>query len=137
MNAILDEATLHWAHIAPLLSEPVNDDEYNAKVEALDELLNAIGDDERHPLASLAARLGDVIEAYDERHRPMPEVSGAEVLGYLMAEHGLTQNGLPEVGAQSVVSAILSGKRSLNWRQVCALSDRFGVPTDVFKRRRD
>ena len=53
MNAILDQAALHWAYIAPLLSEPTNDDEYDAKVEALDELLNTIGDDENHPLAGL------------------------------------------------------------------------------------
>lgn len=72
-----------------MLSEPVNDDEYDAKVEALDELLDTIGDDEGHPLASLVAHLGDVIEAYDERRRPMPDVSGASVLRYLMAEHGV------------------------------------------------
>ena len=75
----------------------------------------------------------NLIEAYDEKHRPLPQASGAEVLRYLMQEHGVTQRDLPEVGAQPVVSAILSGKRTLNWRQVCELSDRFGVPTDAFK----
>ena len=133
MNALLDQAAQHWSYIAPLLSEPTNDDEYDAKVKALDELLDTVGDDENHPLAGLMARLGDVIEAYDEQHRPMPAVSGAAVLRYLMDEHGVTQSELPEVGAQSVVSAILSGKRKLNWRQICGLSERFGVSTDVFK----
>lgn len=136
MNAILDAAARHWAYIAPLLAEPVDEADYDAKVEALDELLDIVGDEEDHPLASLAARLGDVIEAYDEEHRPMPEASGADVLRYLMTEHGVTQGDLPEVGAQPVVSAILSGKRSLNWRQICGLSERFGVPTDAFKEPR-
>lgn len=136
MNAILDQAAMHWTHVAPLLSEPRDEAEYDAKVEALDDLLDMIGDDENHPLTSLAARLGDVIEAYDEAHRAMPEVSGVDVLRYLMAEHGLSQRDLPEVGAQSVVSAVLSGKRSLNWRQICELSTRFCVPTDVFRERR-
>ncbi|XKE47358.1 transcriptional regulator [Halomonas organivorans] len=135
MNAILDEVALHWGYIAPLLAEPVDEADYDAKVEALDELLDTVGDDEDHPLAVLAARLGDVIEAYDEQRRPMPQASGAEVLRYLMTEHGVTQSDLPEVGAQPVVSAILSGKRMLNWRQICGISDRFGVPTDVFKER--
>lgn len=135
MNAILDQASLHWAYIAPLLAEPESEADYDTKVEALDELLDTIGGDENHPLASLAARLGDVIETYDEEHRPMPGVSGVDVLRYLMREHGVNQSELPEIGAQSVVSSILSGKRTLNWRQICALSERFGVPADAFKER--
>ncbi|WP_133493157.1 type II toxin-antitoxin system HigA family antitoxin [Alcanivorax sp. 24] len=135
MTAILDQAAMHWAHIAPLLDEPENEADYDAKVEALDELLDVIGDDEQHPLASLAARLGDVIKAYDETHCPMPDVAGIDVLRYLMREHGVNQSQLPEIGAQSVVSSILSGGRTLNWRQICALSERFGVPTDAFKDR--
>lgn len=119
-----------------MLDEPKDEADYDAKVEALDELLAIVGDDENHPLSSLAARLGDVIVAYDEEHRPMPEASSADVLCYLMTEHGVTQSDLPEVGAQSVVSAILSGKRSLNWRQICGISDRVGVHTDAFKERR-
>nr|WP_300314889.1 transcriptional regulator [Halomonas sp.] len=133
MNAILDQAAAHWAHIAPLLAEPRDEEDYDAKVAALDELLEMVGDDEDHPLASLALRLGDVIEAYDEANRPIPQASGVEVLRYLMIEHSITQSDLPEVGAQSVVSAILSGKRQLNWRQVCELSERFGVSADAFR----
>ncbi|MGO2133387.1 MAG: helix-turn-helix domain-containing protein [Halomonas sp.] len=133
MNAMLDQAAIHWAYIEPLLSEPQNEEDYDAKVAALDELLDMMGDDEDHPLASLAVCLGDVIEAYDENHRPISKAPGAEVLRYLMAEHRVLQSELPEVGAQSVVSAILSGKRQLNWRQVCELAERFGVPTDVFQ----
>ena len=136
MNALLDEAKKHWSHVAPLLQMPENDDEYDAKVEALDDILEIVGDDEDHVLASLASRLGDLIEAYDEEHRPMPRVSSAEVLRYLMQEHYISQGDLPEVGAQSVVSAVLSGKRTLNWRQICGLSDRFGVPTDAFREPR-
>lgn len=135
MNAILDQATTHWAYIEPLLSDPRSEEDYDARVSALDELLDMIGEDEEHPLASLAARLGDVIEAYEEDHRPIPQASGAEVLRYLMAEHGISQSQLPEIGAQSVVSTILSGKRQLNWRQVCELSRRFGVSTDAFQIR--
>ncbi|MNN97350.1 Antitoxin HigA [compost metagenome] len=55
-----------------------------------------------------------------------------EVLRYLMQEHGLSQTDLPEVGAQSVISEILGGKRQLNVRHIRALSERFGVPADVF-----
>ncbi|WP_027350487.1 helix-turn-helix domain-containing protein [Halotalea alkalilenta] len=129
----IEEAAAHWSHLDHLLREPRNDAEYDAKVEMLDTIIDTIGDDEDHYLASLAARVGDLIETYDQEHRPIPEASGAEVLRYLMAEHGISQSDLPEVGAQPVVSAILSGKRQLNWRQICALADRFGISTDSFR----
>jgi HTH-type transcriptional regulator/antitoxin HigA len=49
-----------------------------------------------------------------------------------MEQHALTQSELPEIGAQFVVSAVLSGKRRLNLRQITALSQRFAVPIEVF-----
>jgi HTH-type transcriptional regulator/antitoxin HigA len=49
-----------------------------------------------------------------------------------MEQHGLRQCDLPEVGAQSVVSAVLAGKRELNLRQTQALARRFAVPMDAF-----
>lgn len=62
----------------------------------------------------------------------MPVASGVDALRYLMQEHRLKQGDLPEVGTQSVVSEILSGKRQLNLRQVRWLAERFGVPVEVF-----
>ena len=76
--------------------------------------------------------IGDWIEAYDHEHRPMPVASGADVLRYMMREHGLTQSDLPGVGAQSVVSEVLSGKRKLNLRQIRWLAERFGVTVETF-----
>lgn len=132
MSALIKQASEHWRYVAPLLSKPANEDDYDALVEALDELLGIVGDDEDHPLASLASHMGDLLEAYDEAHRPMPRGSGVDVLRYLMQEHGLSQTDLAEVGTQSVISEILSGKRQLNVRHIRALSERFGVPADVF-----
>lgn len=129
----IDETTKRWGYFHHLLSVPANDQEYDEKVEALDSLLDVVGADEDHPLASLVGRLGDVIEAYDETHYPMPDVSGSDVLRFMMEEHGIKQSELPEIGTQSVVSEVLSGKRNLNWRQIQALSHRFNVSTDMFR----
>ncbi|MCQ2999687.1 transcriptional regulator [Pseudomonas syringae] len=132
MSALIKQAAEHWPFVSPLLRRPQDEADYGALVDSLDELLALIGDDESHPLNSLVLLVGDFIEAYDHKHRPMPTVSGVETLRYLMGEHGLNQGDLPEVGTQSVISEILSGKRQLNVRQIRYLSERFGVPADVF-----
>ncbi|QTF92154.1 transcriptional regulator [Halomonas sp. BM-2019] len=132
MTSIVQQAAAHWRFVAPLLRAPESEADCDALVKALDELLELVGDDEDHSLASLAAHMGDLLEAYDERHRPMPEVRGAEMLRHLMAWHGLDQSSLPEVGTQSVISEILNGKRRLNVRQIKVLTQRFGLPADLF-----
>jgi HTH-type transcriptional regulator/antitoxin HigA len=62
----------------------------------------------------------------------MPTASGAEMLRFFMAEHGLAQADLPEIGSQGVVSEILNSKRELNVRQIRLLAARFHVSPAVF-----
>jgi HTH-type transcriptional regulator/antitoxin HigA len=132
MSVLIKNAAEHWEFVSPLLRKPKNEDDYDTLVQALDELLEMTGVDESHPLMSLVDIIGDWIEEWDHKHHPMPEATGAEVLGYMMREHGLTQSDLPGVGPQSVVSEILSGKRQLNLRQIRWLAERFNVPVEVF-----
>ncbi|ENG9364537.1 helix-turn-helix domain-containing protein [Pseudomonas aeruginosa] len=132
MSAILKQAAEHWRYVAPLLTPPQTKADYDELVDALDELLDQIGEFEGHPLAGLAARMGDIISAYDAEHYQIPAAPGHEVLRFLMQEHGLHQDDLPEVGPQSVASEILAGRRQLNVRHIRALAGRFNVPADVF-----
>jgi HTH-type transcriptional regulator/antitoxin HigA len=125
------EIQIHWTNIAPLLTIR-NEREYNAAVKRLNELLDEIGDNEKHSLYSLLDTLGTLIHVYEEEHYPIPDATGAEVLRFLMDEHGLMQSDLPEVGSQGVVSEILNNKRELNVRQIRLLAERFKVPTAVF-----
>jgi HTH-type transcriptional regulator / antitoxin HigA len=131
MTLANEELQVHWMNIAPLLTIR-NEREYNAAVKRLNELLDEIGDDEKHPLYSLLDTLGTLIHAYEEEHYPIPDSTGAEVLRFLMDEHGLTQSDLPEVGSQGVVSEILNGKRELNVRQIRTLAEKFKVSSAVF-----
>lgn len=112
-----------------------NRKDYDRAVEAMNALLDAGAADEDHPLAGLAATLGELIGEYDARQFPVPELSGREMLRFLMEQHGLTQSELPEIGSQGVVSEILSGKRELNVRQVRALAERFGLGVEAFLKR--
>ncbi|VVN37735.1 Antitoxin HigA [Pseudomonas fluorescens] len=132
MSVLIKRAVEHWEFVSPLLRKPKNEDDYDLLATALDELLEMTGDDESHPLMSLVDIIGDWIEEWDHKHHPMPKPGGADVLGYLMREHRLTQSDLPGVGTQSVVSEILSGKRQLNLRQVRWLAERFGVSVETF-----
>ena len=131
MTLLTNELQTHWANIAPLLSIR-NEREYNAAVKRLNALLDEIRDDEKHPLYGLLDTLGSLIALYEEEHYPIPEATGAEVLRFLMDEHGLTQSDLPEIGSQGVVSEILNGKRELNVRQIRGLAKRFKVSSAVF-----
>jgi HTH-type transcriptional regulator / antitoxin HigA len=131
MTLVNDRIQAHWTNIAPLLTIR-NEREYNAAVKRLNELIDEIGTNEKHPLYSLLDTLGTLIHAYEEENYPIPSATGAEVLRYMMDEHGLTQSDLPEIGSQGVVSEILNGKRELNIRQVRALAERFGVSAAVF-----
>lgn len=106
--------------------------DYNKAVEVLNTLLDEVGDNESHPLFNFLEVLGTLIESYEEDHVKIPDVPGREVLKFLMEEHGLTQNDLPEIGSQGVVSEVLHGKRELNTRQIKGLSERFKVSPAVF-----
>ena len=125
------ELKTHWPTIRPLLTIR-NERDYDRAVKRLNNLLDEIGTNERHPLFSFMDTLGTVIEAYEAEHHPVPASSGTDMLRHLMAEHGLSQSELSEIGSQGVVSEVLSGKRELNLRQIRALAKRFHVSPAVF-----
>ena len=131
MTLVNNEIQTHWENIAPLLTIR-NERQYNTAVKRVNELLDEIGINEKHPLYSLLDTLGTLVHAYEEEHYPIPEATGTDVLRFLMEEHGLTQSDLPEVGSQGVVSEILNNKRELNVRQIRALADKFNVSAAVF-----
>lgn len=131
MTVMTQEIQNHWAAIRPIFSIR-NEEEYEQAVARLNELLDEVGTDEAHPLYELLDTLGTLIQAYEEQHYPVPEVSGAEMLRFFMEEHGLKQADVPEVGSQGVVSEILNGKRELNIRQIRALAKRFHISPTVF-----
>jgi len=132
MSASILDAMAGWPAVAPFLTAPRSKGEFERLVAALDAVLDAGGADESHPLASLADHLGELVARYEERHRPVREMAVRDLLRHLMTEHGLRQSDLPEIGAQSIVSDVLRGRRELNVGQISRLSRRFGLPADVF-----
>ena len=54
-----------WPQIEPTLRVPHNEREYRQLVKLLDRLVDEVGEDENHPLASLMEVLGVLIEKYE------------------------------------------------------------------------
>lgn len=132
MNTEIKGIAKVWPVVRDVFSVPHNDKEYKRLVSFLDSVIDEVGEDETHPLAALMETVGSLVEAYESQH--VPEFAGGpiETIKYLMQEHGLKQSDLIEIGSQGVVSEVLSGKRSLNSRQIKALGERFGVSPAVF-----
>ena len=78
--------------------------------------------------------LTDLVESYENEHEHFEDVSEADVLRELMRSHNLTQQLLAKATgiAQSSISAVLNGDRSLTKQQVIALAKYFGVSPAAF-----
>lgn len=114
--------------VAPIRNEA----HYRRMVSVLEGLLAEAAGDESHPAMELVDVVGDLIEDYEAEHHPPIPTTGLQALKFLMEQHALKQDDLPEVGSQGVVSEILAGKREINLRQIRALSERFGVSPATF-----
>ena len=132
MIAELEKVINVWSDVKDVLSIPRNDKKYKKLVKIQDELLDQIGENEKHPLVPLLETIGSLIESYENDHIKIHDTDPVDVLKYLMEEHNLNQKDLNMIGSQGVVSEILNKKRQLNSRQIKELSKKFNVSPAVF-----
>lgn len=66
-----------WKDVSDTVFVPRNDAEYDRVVAMLDELVDEVGEDEAHPLASLMDVLSALVENYENAH--VPELTGGEL----------------------------------------------------------
>ncbi|MBK9214913.1 MAG: hypothetical protein IPM59_04835 [Chloracidobacterium sp.] len=59
-----------WANLSDTVFVPQNDAEYDRLVAMLDSLIDQVGEDEMHPLASLMDVLSALIENYENSNVP-------------------------------------------------------------------
>ena len=59
-----------WPMLAPIVFVPHGESEYQQLVTLLDDLIEVVGEDENHPLASLMEVIGVLIEKYEDEHVP-------------------------------------------------------------------
>ncbi len=122
----------HWGHVVAYAHVPHNEKEYEKLLAFVDELMDWSRNHKDERAASLLNLVASNIEAYENQHYSAKKISAADMLKFLMNEHGLEQNDLPEIGTQSLVSKILSGQRQLTLGHIRSLSKRFGVSPSVF-----
>lgn len=66
----LEKASPHWTEVSKILYIPHTEKEYEETVRLLDNLIDTIGEEENHPLASLMEVLGVLIEKFEDEHVP-------------------------------------------------------------------
>jgi HTH-type transcriptional regulator/antitoxin HigA len=74
-----------------------------------------------------------LVDRYETQRYPLPDVEPAEMLRFLLDQNGLSQRDVAaELGSESTVSLVLSGRRPLNRDHIARLSERFHVSPAVF-----
>ena len=69
-NHDLDRTADAWSALAGNVFVPHTEQEYDRLVSMLDSLIDEVGEDESHPLASLMEVLGVLIEKCEAEHVP-------------------------------------------------------------------
>lgn len=118
--------TLFQYTTTPITSE----DEVLERALLMDEMLDS-AKSESDIAVVFANAIADRIEEF-EKNIEYPYMSGADRLRGLMEIKNLTQGDLKDIAPQSVISEILSGKRTINLKQAKGFSNYFGLPLDMF-----
>ena len=109
------------------------EEEHEHMIAAIERLMDK-GEDRLSPEESaLLETMAILVQAYDDRHHPLPPVTPGEMLAYLMETSGRTAKDLlPVFGTRGRVSEVLGGKRSISKQQAKRLASVFKVAVDFF-----
>jgi HTH-type transcriptional regulator/antitoxin HigA len=135
MNTIDFEPILStWQpfHNVSAIGHIKNEAHYDRMVALADRLIETGAANDGHEFEDLFLLICDLIGQYDDRHYAPVEVAPSDMLGFLMAQHGLKESDFPEVGSQEVIASILNGKTEITVRQIKALSGRFSISPGTF-----
>lgn len=129
MNEAIHAAN-ELAKVIPLMGDNVSEQDYHDALAMVEHLLET---DENNLLVTILcaqiaeyeSKLPEII-ALNERLDAMD--NGVALLRVLIDQHNLTLSDFEdEIGKKSMVSLILSGKRSLTLEHIRKLSTRFGI----------
>lgn len=102
---------------------------YKAALMEVESLFNAVPDS---PEGDRLEILTTLIEAYEEKHYPIPPPGPVEAILYYIESRGLSRRDLePYIGSRSRVSEVLSRKRSLTIGMIRKLHKGLGIPAEI------
>ncbi len=108
--------------------------QYEAALQIAEHLINALNENKADEGVEVYLQtLTDLISDYETKMFAAADVSGREMLAYLMELKGLNQTDVAkELGGQPNVSKVLKGERELNLRQIRELAEKFKVEPALF-----
>ena len=122
----------YFDHVKKSSLVPIKNDDYLAQAfGTIDRLLRRELDEGESAFFDVPA---DLVQSYEQDHHPLPKVSTAGMLHYLLQENELSQTQLARaVGIPpSLISEVLSGSRELSKATIKTLAYQFGVSPSVF-----
>jgi len=132
----IDQKTDHKFHLPiSVFKKPNNVREYAKLEKILDQLIDEVRDNEKHPLIDAMEIIGENLEQYDNEHYPEigHNVSEIDMVKYLMISCDFHQKDLADIfGGQANVSKFLNGERPLSKNQILGLKKKFGISADFF-----
>ena len=114
---------------------PIRDDDHLAQAcAAIDGLLRRNLDEGESAYLDV---LSDLVHRYEQEHHPLPSVSPAGMLRYLLQENDVSQAQLARAAGipTSVIADVLLGTRKLSKTNIKVLANYFGVSPTVFLRQ--
>ncbi len=120
-----------------VFKKPNNSKEYSKLEAILDDLIDEVRGNEKHPLAIAMQIIGENLEQYDNEHFPPlgSHMTEVEIVTYLMKSHHLRQIDLADIfGGQANVSRFLNGERPLSKNQLIGLKKKFRISADLLLR---
>ncbi len=120
--------------LASVLPRKIETEEQNEQYLQIVEKLMGKGSDkfspEEHLLFDLLITL---VEEFEEKAYPMPNIKPHERLKYLLEEKEMKQKDLIHIfGSEGVVSEIISGKREITLKTARKLAEFFNVQVELF-----
>ncbi|MEB3197835.1 MAG: transcriptional regulator [Candidatus Sericytochromatia bacterium] len=129
---ILGSDVIYDALIARFVPRALHDEQdYEQAIAIIEGLL---AKPELHPSEQeYLSLITQLVAAYEASNDPVADVSGVEMVRFLMDQHNLKQKDLVDIfKTPSILSEVLSGKRELNKSHIEGLARRFQVSPAVF-----
>jgi HTH-type transcriptional regulator/antitoxin HigA len=106
--------------------------EYNAAVDEIDRLLDTDPDPASEAYERLEF-LSVLVQAYEDTHSPLEELPTPQaVVEFMLEQKGFSRSDLAKwLGGKSRVSEFFRGIRPLSLRQIEALREQLGIPSDL------